>query len=431
MKQTGTAIWVLYKSFFNAVPGQSVLFCIGLAVVFLGYQQNDSQKGLLLTLAGVAFLVGFPLSFAGPHFRQLASLKKHQVLPRFKEILISSYFAVLFSLAALLFFSYLLICTNPSVVTPPIPHTVVALSCLSVIAITSLTGFLTHYFRFGFWLMLIGGVTQKEWLIQQHVTHLLFALIGIALCGVLYFIIRMIRSDSLQFYTKKPLSFSKYTPGLSGNFSQTGVTALGSVLLGMSDGHSSRMARAFFTGCVIPNLLFVVVLGIGHASNAQAFSDPKLLLIALTTAFALSIHHTFSAHKNKRFIWLRVDGNKQTINQLILGVLAKERWSTALCVLMWAIPVSVIYPPAMGWLLGLCILLWFTLLLIEQLIFLFDKHLTHEFKFYSLIGLLGLLVGIIASAHVSQEFNNLWWGSATFATLVGLLRLKGLLFNKK
>lgn len=424
------SIWVLYKSFFDAVPGQKGILAIGCLQIVLGYFQQGSMHAELFITAGTAFITGFTLIFAGPHFRQLASLRRHRLLPNFRKHLIISYLMVLTSLSIFLLLGLTLIEKQNLVqlsqlgkISVNIPTGIIWLTLLSVILITSLLGFLPGYLRYPVWLLIIICVVNIQQFSAVPIELLLSAIIGIAIVGLGCFIYFLGIIKKPIFYTKKAVSLTKYLPGLHGSFQERGVTAVGSILLGMSDGNISRFYRAFFTAFLFPIALVCSVLLTGKHSAEQFFQNPLFIFISLITGIMVQIHFAFTVRAKKRFIWLRIGGSRQQINRVAQKVLARERWAMALGFGLWCIPVITLYPKTAAWLLGVSTLLWSMMLLLEQIILTLNAQLTRRAEFYLLLIFVGMVVSIIALASIHQQPQILWFGIATIVFIYSTLTL--------
>jgi len=425
MRMITRSIWVLYKSFFDVIPGQKGLLAIGLSLMALGYFQNKSNHAEFFIAAGIAFVAGFTLLFAGPHFRQLASFRKHRLLPDFKKHLIISYLMTLASVSLLVFIGLMLLDKqNPLLIqSEHISMGIKGLLIFSVILITSFLGFLPGYLRYPLWLLIIIGVVNIQQLRALPIELLLFSIIGIAMigfCCFLYFI-GMIKKPI--FYTKQTVSLSKYLPGLNGNFQERGVTAVGSILLGMSDGNSSRFIRAFFTAFLFPIALACAVLLTGKHSAEQFFQNPLFIFISLITGVIVQIHFAFIVSARRRFIWLRIGGDHKQINHVAQKVLARERWIMFFCFGLWCVPVIAIFPKTAAWLLGVSTLLWFMMLLLEKIILTIKSQLDRRFEFYMLLIFIGVIVSIIALSNIHQQSWILWWGVAVMFSLYSVLKI--------
>lgn len=370
MKTITGSIWVLYKSFFDVVPGQKGLLAIGVLLMALGYFQQESNHAELFISAGTAFVAGFTLLFAGPHFRQLASFRRHRLLPDFRQQLIISYLVALVSLSIFALIG-LMQFEKQNVIQltqlEKISIEIKWLSLFSVILITSLFGFLPGRFRYSLALLLIIGVANSHEFKSIPIEWLLSAIIGIALLGLCCFIYFLGIAKKPIFYTKRAVSISKYLPGLNGNFQERGVTAVGSILLGMSDGNASRFFRAFFTVFLFPVVLACSVLLTGKNSAEQFFQNPLFMFVSLMTGVMVQIHFAFTVSARRRFIWLRIGGNQQQINQIAQKVLARERWVMVFCYSFWCIPVIALYPKTAVWLLGVGTLLWSVMVFLSKL----------------------------------------------------------------
>lgn len=296
------------------------------------------------------------------------------------------------------------------------------LSLFSLLLITNFFGFLPGYLRYPLWLLLIICVANSQQFNAASIELLLSAIIGMAKVGLCCFIYFLGIIKKPIFYTKKAVSLSKYLPGLNGSFQQRGVTAVGSILLGMSDGKTSRFIRAFFTVFLVPVVLACSVLLTGKQSVEQVFQNPQIVFISLMTGVMVQIHFAFTVRAKKRFIWLRIGGSRQHINQVAQKVLAKERWAMALCFALWWGPVISLYPKTAIWLLGVGTLLWFTILLLEQIILSLKVQLTQRTEFYLLLIFVGIVVSFIALANVHQQPRILWFGVAVSLCLLQKLR---------
>lgn len=429
MKMITSSIWVLYKHFFDAVPGQKGLLAIGLLLMALGYFQQELHHAELFITAGAAFVTGFTLIFAGPHFRQLASFRKHRLLPNFRMLLIVSYLLALASLSLFLFVGLMLLeLHNPVQLMQleGISTGMIWLSIFSAILIASLFGFLPRHFRYPLALLIFICVVNIQQLSAVPVELLLSAIIGIAMAGLCCFIYFFGINKKPIFYTKKSVSLSKYLPGLNGGFQERGVTAVGSILLGMSDGNSSRFLRAFFTGFLFPMVLACSVLLTSKNSAEQLLQNPLFLFISLITVVMLQIHFAFTVKSRKRFIWLRIGDSHQKINKVAQKVLARERWVMVFCYGLWCAPVLILYPKVAAWLLGVSTLLWFMMLLLEQIILTLKTQLTQRAEFYMLLSFIGIVVSIIATAHVHRQPWILWFGVVAVFSLYAALKLRDL-----
>lgn len=425
MKMITSSIWVLYKSFFDAVPGQKGLLAIGFLLMALGYFQQESNHAEFFISAGAAFLTGFTLLFAGPHFRQLASFRRHRLLPDFRKHLIISYLMALASLSLFLLLGLTLLEKQNVVQLIQLENIsigIIWLSLFSVILITSLLGFLPGYLRYSVWLLLIICVAN----IQQFSAaplELLLAIIGISLVGLCCFIYFLGIIKKPIFYTKKAVSLSKYLPGLNGDFQEHGVTAVGSILLGMSDGNASRFSRAFFTAFLLPIALACAALLTDRYSAEQLFQNPLFLFISLMTGVMIQIHFSFTVSARRRFIWLRIGGSRQQINQVAQKVLARERWIMVFCYGLWCVPVITFLPKTAVWLLGVSTLLWSMMLFLEQMILNIRAQLTRRAEFYMLLSFIGMVMSFIALAHIHQQPWILWFGVAVMLSLYLALKL--------
>jgi|GEM_PF-876114 len=414
------SIWVLYKSFFDTVPGQKGLLAIGFLLMVLGCIQQETRHAELSITAGAAFLTAFTLLFAGPHFRQLASLRRHRLLPNFRKHLITSYLMALASLSLFLLVGLMLLekqHTTPLIQLENMSTVIIWLSLLGLIFITSLLGFLPGYLRYPVWLLLIFGVANVQHFNTISIEFLLSVIIGIAITALFCFIYFFGIINKPILYTKRTISLSKYLPGLNGDFQDRSVTAVGSILLGMSDSNSSRFLRAFFTTFFIPMAFTCSVLLTGKYSAEQHFKNPLFLLISLMTGVMVQIHFAFTVSAKRRFIWLRIGGNRQQINQLAQKILAKERWTMAFCYALWCVPVVALYPPTTSWLLGVSTFLWFMMLLLEQIILGLKVQLSRRAEFYMLLIFMGAVIGVIALANVHQQPGILWCGVAVMLVL--------------
>ncbi len=430
MKTIANSIWVLYKSFFDTVPGQKGLLAIGFLLMALGYFQQESNHAEFFITAGAAFVTGFTLLFAGPHFRQLASLRRHRLLPNFRKHLIISYLMALTSLSVFLLLGLILLEKQNPVkliqlekISENISIGIMWLSLLSVVLITSLLGFLPGYLRYPTWLLIIICAVNHQQLSATPIELLLSAIIGIAMVGLGCFIYFLGIVNKPIFYTKKAISLSKYLPGLYGSFQERGVTAVGSILLGMSDGNISRFYRAFFTAFLFPIALACSVLLTGKHSAEPFFQNPQFIFISLITGVMVQIHFAFTVRAKKRFIWLRIGGSRQQINQVAQKVLARERWAMALCFGLWCAPIITLYPKTAVWLLGVSTLLWFMMLLFEQIILTLKTQLTRRAEFYLLLIFVGIVVSIIALASVHRQPEILWFGVAAMLSLYSVRML--------
>lgn len=420
MKIIVSSIWVLYKNFFDAVPGQKGLLAIGFLLMALGYFQLGSSNAELFIMAGTAFVSGFTLLFAGPQFRKLASFRRHRLLPNFRMLLIISYLMTLISLSLLILIGLHFLNQKKLVQLiqlNDISTVTIYLSILSLVLIVSLFGFLPGYLRYPFWLLLIIGVVKFQNINHLPVEILLLSIIGIAMIGLscfMYFV-GIIKKPIL--YSKQTVSLSKYLPGLNGSFQEKGVTAVGSILLGMSDGNTSRFFRAFFTVFLLPIALACAALLTNKYSAEQFFQNPLFLFISLMTAVMIQIHFAFAVSARRRFIWLRVGGSRQQINQVAQKVLARERWSMVFCFGLWCVPVLIFYPKVVVWLLGVSTLLWFMMLFLEQIILTLKAQLTRRAEFYLLLSFIGMVMSIIALAHIHQQPWILWFGAMAIISL--------------
>ena len=425
MKTSASSIWVLYKSFFDTVPGQKGLLAIGLSLMALGYLQQSSNQAEFFISAGTAFFTGFTLIFAGPHFRQLASFRRHRLLPDFRKHLIISYLLALVSLSLFALVGLTLLDKQNPVPLMQIEHIstgTIWLSIFSAALIVSLFGFLPGYLRYPIWLLLIIGVVNLQSFRALPLEPLLFATMGIGLVGLCCFVYFIGTIKKSIVYTRKAISISKYLPGLNGSFHERGVTAVGSILLGMSDGNSSRCLRAVFTAFLLPVALACSVLLAGKHSAEQFFQTPLFIFISLITGAMVQIHFAFTVGARKRFIWLRTGGNRQHINNIAQKVLAKERWFMALFFGLWCIPVIAIFPTTAAWILGVSTLLWSMMLLLEHLILTVKRQLPRRVEFYLLLLFIGIIMGFIASAHIHQQPEILWLGFAVIFSLYGGMR---------
>lgn len=428
MTMAARSIWVMYKSFFNAVPGQKGLLGIGCLLIALSFLQQDANHAQLSVMAGTAFVTGFTLLFAGPHFRQLISFRRHRLLPGFKKYLIISYLLVLVSLSLFVVIGLTLLERHNSILPAQLENLATGflwLSILSAILITSLFGFVSRYLRYLVALLIVIGVVNIPQSIELPIKAILASMIGlsvISLCCFIYF--TGISSNSI-FYSKKAVSLSKYSPGLSGNFQERGVTAVGSILLGISDGHFSRFMRASFTTFLLPLALACAALLNDKHSVEQVFKNPLFILMGLMTATMLQIHFAFRVAARRRFIWLRVGGGHQHINQLAQTVLAKERWAMIIYFGLWSIPVIALHPTTSVWLLGVGSLLWFMMLVLERLILTVRVQLSPRAEFYWLLVFVGLVVSFIAVANVQGTPRLIWWGAVTLLCLYLALGLRG------
>ena len=148
MKMIPGSIWVLYKSFFQAVPGQKGLLAIGFLLMALGYLQHGSSHATLFVMAGTAFATGFTLLFAGPHFRQLASFRRHRLLPDFRKQLITSYLLALASLSLFALLGLVLLENAvPQLRLNGVSTGIVWLSLFGVVLVVSFMGFLPRHLR--------------------------------------------------------------------------------------------------------------------------------------------------------------------------------------------------------------------------------------------------------------------------------------------
>lgn len=426
MKLITSSTWVLYKSFFDAVPGQKGLLGVGFLLMVLGYFQSGSNHAELFVMAGTAFATGFTLMFAGPHFRQLASVRKHRLLPNFRNHLIVSYLMALVSLSLFSLVGFTLLEQQNAVQLMPlrsISAGIIWLFILSMLLITSLYGFLPGHLRYATWLLLIIAVVNAQQFRAVPIEFLLLFIIGIAMAGLCCFIYFMGIIKQPIFYTKKAVSLTKYSPGLSGNFEGRGVTAVGSILLGMSDGSRSRFFRAFFTAFLLPVALMGVALLTHKYSVERFFQNPQFMLMGLMTGVFLQIHFAYTVSARRRFIWLRIGGSRQHINQVAQKVLARERWVMVFCFGLWSIPVIALFPKTAAWLLGISTLLWFMVLLLEQLILNVKGQLTRRVEFYMLLIFLGVVMSIIALANVHGRPEILWCGVAVMFSLCSALKL--------
>ena len=413
---TGLSCWVLYKGFFNAVPGQRGLIAIGLLLMALGYMQSGTHHAELFTMAGTAFVAGFTLLFAGPHFRQLASFRRHALIPHFRKHLIISYLLALISLSLFTLIGITLLDNQNPTLLPSlgnIPTGLLSLSLSATVIIISLFGFLPGYLRYPAWLLLIVGTINISTLGEVPLRLFLYTVIGVSITSLFCFMYFMLNINNPNFYNKKAISLTKYLPGLNGSFQERGVTAIGSILLGISDGNSSRFIRALFTVFLLPVALACTALLTEKYSAEQLFQNPLFILMGLIMGALLQIHFAFSVGTRKRFIWLRAGGNRQQINTVAQKVLARERWVMALCFGLWCIPAVVIFPSTAVWLLGVAMLLWIMILLLEHIILTLKHQLSQRAEFYMLLMFIGIVIGFIASAHVHQQPTILWWGVAT------------------
>lgn len=424
MKQKITACWVLYKSFFDAVPGQKVALSLGILLWLLAYIEQDEIRNSLFTLSGTFFMVAFTLVFAGPHFRKLASFKKHKLLPQFKGLLITSYLAVLLSLTTFTAVGVLLLQKHSFASLNSIPTDFIIPSVASVIFLVSLVGFLSRYYRLVFLALVLMSIAKKDWIAQQPITHLLLAIHCIAVLGLIYFFYAMRKNYTQQFYTKQPVSIAKYTPGLNGRFDQAGVTPAGSILLGLSDGYKSRFTRAFFTAFLLPVGLLTTIAIFTNGLPSDLFTTKPVLLFGLATAMGLHLHLIFTAISRRRSLWLRVGGGKKQINRVIQSVLAKERWTMAFCFLLWCLPLLTLYPQTLLWVLGGSLLIWFMLLFIEQLLLSLKQPLSQSAEFFLMLFCLGLLAALYLLSVMTQQPLILWWGMAVLLAGYGILNVK-------
>jgi hypothetical protein len=293
-----------------------------------------------------------------------------------------------------------------------------------VTLITSFFGFLPGKLRYPIWLLVIICVVNIPKSSPLSVELILSAIIVISMVGLGCFIYFLGIIKKPIFYTKKAVSLSKYLPGLNGGFQQQGVTAVGSILLGMSDGNVSRFIRAFFTAFVLPVALACVVLVTGKHSAEQYFQNPLFIFISLMTGVMVQIHFAFMVRAKRRCIWLRIGDSRQHINQVAQKVLARERWAMAFCFGLWGAPVITIFPKTAAWLLGVSTLLWFMMLLLEQIILTLKIQLTRRAEFYMLLIFMGMVVSIIALANVHQQPQILWLGVLAIVSLYSLLEIR-------
>jgi hypothetical protein len=421
------SIWVLYKSFFDAVPGQKGLLAIGFLLMVSGYFQQGSNHAELFITAGAAFLTGFTLLFAGPHFRQLASLRRHRLLPDFRKHLIISYLMALASLSIFALIGLILLEKQKVVQLIQLENISICikwLSLSSLLLIISFFGFLPGYLRYTLWLLLISCVANAQQFSVAPIEVLLSVIIGIAIAGLCCFIYFLGIIKKPIFYTKKAVSLSKYLPGLNGSFQERGVTAVGSILLDMSDGNSSRFIRAFFTVFLVPITFACSVLLTGKHSAEQFFQNPLFIFISLMTGVMVQIHFAFTVRAKKRFIWLRIGGSLQHINKVAQKVLARERWVMFFCFGLWCAPVITLYPKTAVWLLGVSTLLWFMMLFLEQIILSLKGQLTRRAEFYTLLIFMGAVVSIIAVSNVHRQPWILWVGVVAILSLHSALKLR-------
>ena len=426
MKMITNSIWVLYKSFFDAVPGQKGLLAIGFLLMALGYFQLGLSNAELPIMAGTAFVMAFTLLFAGPHFRQLASFRRHRLLPDFRKHLIISYLMALASLSIFALIGLILLEKQTVIQLTQLENISLEikwLSLFSVILITSLFGFLPRHFRYPLALLLFICVANNQQFSAVPIELLLLTIIGMAMVGLCCFIYFLGIIKKPIFYTKKTVALAKYLPGLNGSFQEHGVTAVGSILLGMSDGNGSRFFRAFFTAFLFPVALACSVLLTGKHSAEQFFQNSLFIFISLMTGVMVQIHFAFTVRAKKRFIWLRIGGSRQQINQVAQKVLARERWAMALCFALWCAPAITLYPKAAAWLLGVSTLLWFMMLFLEQIILSLKGQLTRRAEFYMLLIFMGIVVSIIAVANVHGQPWILWLGVAAILSLYSAQKL--------
>src|SRR5690606_8108607 len=157
--------------------------------------------------------------------------------------------------------------------------------------------------------------------------------------------------------------------------------------------------------------------------GVQTCARPIFILMGLMVGVLIQIHFAFTVGARRRFIWLRVGGNRQQINHVAQKVLAKERWFMVFCYGLWCAPVIAFFPKTAVWLLGVSTLLWFMMLLLEQIILTLKTQLTQRAEFYMLLIFIGMVIGIIASAHVHQQPWMLWFGVAVILSLYSALKL--------
>lgn len=426
MKMFAGSIWVLYKSFFEAVPGQKGLLAIGFLLMALAYFQLGSSNAEIFVMAGTTFVTGFTLIFAGPHFRQLASFRRHRLLPNFRVLLIISYLVSLASLSVFVLVGLTLL-DKQNVVQlnqlKGISIGIIWLSIFSVLLITSFIGFLPRHLRYLVGLLIIIFVVNIQQFRAASTELLLSLIIGIAMVGLCCFIYFLGIIKKPIFYTKNAVSLSKYLPGLNGGFQEGGVTAVGSILLGMSDGNASRFFRAFFTAFLLPVILFFSVLLADKYSIEQFFKNPLFIFIGLMTGVMVQIHFAFTVSARRRFIWLRIGGGREQINQVAQKVLARERWVMVFCYGLWCVPVITLYPKTAVWLLGVSTLLWSVMLFLEQIILTLKTQLTRRAEFYLLLILVGIVASFIALANFHQQPWILWVGVAAIFSLYSVLKL--------
>ena len=424
MKMIPGSIWVLYKSFFQAVPGQKGLLAIGFLLMALGYLQHGSSHATLFVMAGTAFATGFTLLFAGPHFRQLASFRRHRLLPDFRKQLITSYLLALASLSLFALLGLVLLENAvPQLRLNGVSTGIVWLSLFGVVLVVSFMGFLPRHLRYPTWLLVVVGALNLQHIGLVPIELLLSSSIGIAMVSLGCFLYFVGIARKPIFYSKRAVSVSKYLPGLNGGFQERGVTAVGSILLGISDGNVSRFLRTFSAAFLLPMALACATLLTGKQSAEQLFKNPLFLLMGLMTGVLMQIHFAFAVSARRRFIWLRIGGSRQKINQVAQRVLARERWAMVFCYALWCAPVISLYPNTAVWLLGVSTLLWCMLLLLEQLILTLKDQRTQRAEFYMLLVFIGIVIGIIAVANVHRQPGTLWLGVAGMFSLYSVLKL--------
>lgn len=426
MRGRSAAIWVLYKGFFDAVPGQRGLLAIGLSSMALGHVRQGSGDAALFILAGIAFMAGFTLLFAGPHFRQLAGFRRHRLLPQFRSRLVIGYLGALVTLSLFVLAGLALLGPQASPAWArwlAAPAGWIALAVLGLVLIVSFIGFLPGPLRYVVGALTVVGAANAAWLGTVPVERLLQGIVGLSTLGTAAFVYWVGIVETPVFYRRQSVSLSKYLPGWNASFEERGVTAVGSLLLGMPDGTASRTVRAASGALLLPLAMAGAVAMTSRYSAAQIFGNPLFMLVGLMTAVMLQAHFAFTVAARRRFIWLRVGGSRPSIDQAARQVLARERRLSGLCFGVWAIPVIAWLPGTAVWLLGVGALLWTLMLVLEQALLTSTAPLGRRAEFYALLLMVGLIVAVIAVAKVGGAPEALWWGVAAMLGLYSALRL--------
>lgn len=421
-----TAVWLLLRSTFGALPGLSVLMLLGLLLLLRAVWVDDDPHRLIWLLASQAFLLGFPLLLAGPQLRRLGSRRRHLLLPGFASAAVCANLLLVTISAALFTLLLALVTPNAALPTPlaalPFPWLIVFVLSSCVFSLLIWFGFLPPWLRLSGWLLIMVLASTQSIAKWQLLDATVLTIAIAMMTGIGWWLFA--RWLQQRFADRVPFTDPEQdTQTLAmalPSWLHTGPgSAFGTLLLGTSDQALARAQRASIGVVLLPSLLFAAMAVVADMPSQRTVQQPALWFISLVFAFAHYSHLAQRAVARQSLLWLRGDWDCRQLLQKAEAALWRELASAALALLLLASAVHALFglTAAVVWTL----LAWCSALLLQiYLAFFFSALPRQRWLFWaSLLQLLLLVSALVVAAH--QQWLVPLQGLTLATTVLALL----------